>query len=109
MERGAAGARVQPVDGGCTRAFGQAAALDDQQAECVEELRNLPGERCAPGNADADAAAQPLQHLSVDELGGEPTLKLERKWDAPATLLQRTDAVSDAHCPIDQLPLDPRL
>ena len=42
------------------RALGQAVALEDEDVERVEELRDLLGERRAAGDAEAQPAAEPL-------------------------------------------------
>ena len=63
--------------GGC--AFRQSVPLENEDVECVEELRDLARERRAAGDARPEPSSEPRLHLPVDELVGEPVLQREHR------------------------------
>ena len=107
-QRGADGAEAvasDPVDRRRRRALRQPVALEDREAEGVEELRDLAPQRRSAGDGDPDPSAEPVGHLRVDELVGDAPLQLERARDRPSVLPQRAYAPSDAQRPVDDPPL----
>ena len=88
------------VDGRGGRHLGEPVALEHEDVDRVEELGDLARERRAAGVRDAQAAAEPLLDLRVDEPVGDPVLdSAGRAGQACFACRSCGDAAADARAP----------
>ena len=97
-----------PVDGRGARLLGLAVALEDQDAEHVEELGYLLRERSAARDRSAQPPAEPFLHLRVDEPVGDSVFQGKAARDRFAALPTVAHLLADFEGPVDQAPPDAR-
>src|SRR5665647_564205 len=100
---------VEGVAGQDGRRLRHAVALEDGQADGVEELGHVGRQRSAAGDKEMGPAARLLDDLAVDELGRDLFLQPEPPWDGPVADLAGAVFLADPDGPEEDLPLERRL
>jgi len=88
--------------------FRQPVGLEDADPDRVEELLDLPGERCSTGDRRAESSAEARPDLREDEPVGDPELRRERPRDRQSCGLARADLPADADRPVGEATLRAR-